>query len=352
MTPGKQKKCPQCGVVLYGGVLSGLCPKCLLQGLRGSPAEGTETLWPPSVQSLAKAMRGHRVEPIEFIGSGGMGAVYKGLQCNLNRIVALKVMPPQAAEDGGHRFEREARSLAQLSHPNVVTVYDFKLAGNFPYFMMEFVDGRTLRQLLNESGPLIPSHAGELFLQLCDGLQHAHDRGVIHRDIKPENVLVDKKGLVKITDFGLAKLNGGADASSEWQTQDGQIVGTLGYMAPERFENQAVDHQADIYSAGVLLYELLTGERPRGLLPPPPSHKAKVDSSLDDVVLKALENDVALRYQDIRELKQAVEEAVEAVVINKKEPLQKMDTSDSLSQWAGLLAARWFDGGYIGTARA
>jgi hypothetical protein len=96
-TPGNQEECPQCGVVLYGGVLSGLCPKCLLQGLRGSPAEGTETLWPPSVEVLAKAMRGNGVEPIKFIGRGGMGAVFKAHQCDLNRIVALKVMPPTAA---------------------------------------------------------------------------------------------------------------------------------------------------------------------------------------------------------------------------------------------------------------
>src|ERR1700731_2632685 len=154
MTPGNKKKRPQCGVVLYGGVLYGWCPKCLLQGLRGSPAEGTETLWPPSVQSLAKVMRGHRVEPIEFIGSGGMGAVFKGRQEILNRIVALKVMPPQAADGGSiiHRFQREARLLARLSHPNVVAVYDFGLAGNFPYFTMDFVDGPTLRQML-KSGP-------------------------------------------------------------------------------------------------------------------------------------------------------------------------------------------------------
>ncbi|MEY2539684.1 MAG: eukaryotic-like serine/threonine-protein kinase [Verrucomicrobiota bacterium] len=320
---GNQEKCPQCGIPLGSVILSGLCPNCLLkQGLKGRPADGIETFEPPSLESLARTM--DKVEPIEFIGRGGMGAVYKARQYILNRIVALKVMPPQAADGGSiiHRFEREARSLARLSHPNVVAVYDFGLADNFPYFVMDFVDGPSLRQKL-KSGPLIPSEAVKLFLQLCDGLQHAHQSGVIHRDIKPGNLLVDKKGLLKIADFGLAKLNGDG-ASNEWQTGDCRRMGTLGYMAPEQVERpQAVDHRADIYSAGVVLYQMLTGELPMGKFPKP-SEKAEVDPSLDAVLDRALEKDVALRYQNIGEFKQAVE----AVVLNKKEPLQKVDRSD------------------------
>jgi serine/threonine protein kinase len=174
-----------------------------------------------------------------------------------------------------------------------------------------------------KSGPLLPSQAFELFLQLCDGLQHAHQSGVIHRDIKPANLLVDKGGVLKIADFGLARLNG-AGASNEWKTLDGRQMGTLGYMAPEQFKNPlAVDHRADIYAVGVVLYEMLTGEPPRGRFSAP-SQKAKVPSSLDKVLFRALEEDVSLRYQDIREFKQAVE----AVVFNKKEPLQKTNRSD------------------------
>jgi serine/threonine protein kinase len=322
-TPGNQKKCQQCEVVLDANLLSGLCPNCLLkQGLKKPPAEAFETFEPPSLESLAEVIS--RVEPIEFIGRGGMGAVYKGRQCFLNRIVALKVMPPRAADGGSiiQRFEREARLLAKLNHPNVVGVYECGLAGDFPYFTMEFVDGWSLRQIL-KSTPLIPSEAVKLFLQLCDGLQHAHQNGVIHRDIKPENLLLDKRGLLKIADFGLAKLNGDG-ASKEWQTRDFRGIGTPLYMAPEQFENpQAVDHRSDIYSVAVVLYEMLTGERPMGKFPAP-SKKAKVDSSLDEVLFRALEKDVALRYQDIGEFKQAVE----AVVLNKKEPLQKVDRSD------------------------
>src|ERR1043166_2312830 len=324
--PGNQKKCPQCGVVLEAGALDGLCPNCLFkQGFKGMSSEGIETFEPPSVESLAKAMAMHGVEPIEFIGRGGMGAVFKGRQKTLNRIVAVKVMRPRAA-DGGyivHRFEREVRLLAKLSHPNVVTVYEGGLAGNFPYFTMDFVDGSSLRQIL-KSRPLVPSEAVKLFLQLCDGLQHAHKESVTHRDIKPENLLVDKGGVLKIADFGLAKLNGDG-SSKEWQTRYCRGMGTPPYMAPEQFENpQAVDHRADIYAAGVVLYEMLTGERPTGKFPAPPSEKAKVDSALDAVLFRALKEDVELRYQDISEFKQAVE----AVVFNKEQPLQNVDRSD------------------------
>jgi serine/threonine-protein kinase len=268
-----------------------------------------------------------------------MGAVFKGRQYSLNRIVALKVMRPRAADGGSiihsfHRFKREARLLARLSHRNVVAVYDFGLAGDFLYFTMDFVDGTTLGQML-KSGPLIPSHAFELFLQLCDGLQHAHQSDVIHRDIKPENLLVDKEGLLKIADFGLAKLNGGG-TSNEWRTLDNRRMGTPHYMAPEQVEKpQAVDHRADIFSAGVVLYEMLTGGLPLGRFSAP-SQKAEVDSSLDDVLFRALEEDAARRYQNIREFKQAVE----AVVSNKKEPLQKKDRSNlgqQLSEWARVL---------------
>lgn len=309
-TPGNQEECPQCGVVLYGGVLSGLCPNCLLkQGLKGPVAEGIETFEPPpSLESLAKAMRGI-FEPIELIGRGGMGVVFKGRQCSLNRIVALKVMQPRAVDRGSiihgfQRFKREAQSLARLSHRNVVGVYDFELAGDFLYFTMDFVDGQTLRQRL-KSGPLSPSYAFKLFLQLCDGLQHAHQSRVIHRDVKPENLLVDEGGVLKIVDFGLAKLNG-TGASNEWKTLDNRRMGTPHYMAPEQVEKpQAVDHRADIYSAGVVLYEMLTGELPLGRFSAP-SQKANVDSSLDTVLFRALEKDLTRRYQDIREFKRAV----------------------------------------------
>jgi serine/threonine protein kinase len=316
--PGNQKKCPQCGVVL---VLSDLCPNCLLKhGLKGSSAGGIEPFGLPSIESLAEVMRG--VEPIEFIGRGGMAAVYKARRSN--QIVAVKVMVPQAADSISvyHRFTREARALGRLNHRNVVRIYEFEPAGNFPYFAMDFVDGSSLRQKL-ESGPLDLCDAVPLFLQLCDGLEHVHENDIIHRDIKPGNLLVDKGGRLKIADFGLAKLIGGAGASDEWETVDGGVMGTWPYMAPEQLENpRAVDHRADIYSAAVVFYRMLTGGLPLGRFPAP-SEKTKVDPSLDEVLFRALEKDVALRYQDIGEFKQAVE----AVVFNEIEP----------GQWIGRL---------------
>ena len=306
-TPGNPKKCPQCGGVLDTVVLFGLCPNCLLK------------------QAFKALSTVSGVELIEFIGQGGMGAVYKGRQYILNRIVAVKVLPPRAADGGSiiRRFEREAQLLARLNHPNVVAVYEFGLAGEFPYFTMDFVDGPSLRQIL-KSGPLIPAEAVKRFFQLCDGLEHAHRFGVIHRDIKPENLLVDKNGILKIADFGLAKLNGGANASCGWQTSDGQPKGTLGYMAPEQIlKPAAVDRRTDIYLAGAVLYEMLTGKPPLGRFPAP-SQVAKVNSSLDAVLFKALETDMERRYQGIHDFKQAVE----AVMFNQSEPLQEMDRSD------------------------
>lgn len=334
-TSGNKKKCRQHGVVLDARVLDGLCLNCLWeQGVKGRPAESTETFEPPWVESLAKAM--HGVELIAPIGQGGMGAVYKARQFALNRIVAVKFMAPHAVEDGSNynRFTREALSLVRFNHRNVVRIHDFEPAANFPYFVMDFVDGPSLHQML-KSGPLGLSQAVPLFLQLCDGLQHVHERHVIHRDIKPANLLVDKEGVLKIVDFGLAKLNAGAGASSEWQTSDGQRVGTRGYMAPEQVENpEAVDHRADIYSAGAVLFEMLTGDPPSDPFPAL-SEKAKVDSSLDKVLFRALEKDPAHRYQDIGEFKQAVE-AVFASSASALQKFHQIDTCDLKGQRQGL----------------
>ena len=325
LLPKNHKECPQCGIVSGAVALFGLCSNCLLnQELQGRAAERVKTFERPSVESLAKLMRG-QVEPLEFIGRGGMGAVYKGRGLVSNLILAVKVMPPCAVDGGSiyHRITREVDSLGRLDHRNVVHMHEWGLAGNFPYIAMEFVDGPTLRQMLR-FGPLDPSYALILFLQLCDGLQHVHGRGVIHRDIKPENLLIDKEGVLKIADFGLAKLNCDTGASNKWQTSDSRRVGTPYYMAPEQVEKpEAVDHRADIYSAGAVLYEMLTGELPLGRFSPP-SEKAKVDSSLDGALFKALEKGVARRYQNIDEFKRDVE----TVLFNQKELLQKMDRRD------------------------
>jgi serine/threonine protein kinase len=186
-----------------------------------------------------------------------------------------------------------------------VAVYEFGQTDGLHYLIMEFVDGLNLRQL-QQTGKLPPREALEIIPQICEALQFAHDEGVVHRDIKPENVLLDKKGRVKIADFGLARILG-VEPESYRLTGAKDFMGTPHYMAPEQIEHpQAVDHRADIYSLGVVFYEMLTGELPLGKFQPP-SKKVELDVRLDEVVLHALERDVELRYQNASEVKSDVE---------------------------------------------
>jgi serine/threonine protein kinase len=269
------------------------------------PVGGKSAFVPPSVEQLAKLFP--QLEIIELLGQGGMGAVYKARQPALDRLVALKILSPKSAEDPGfaERFNREARAMAQLNHPNIVAVYDFGQAGDMPYFLMEYVDGVALRQVV-QSGKLPPREALQIVLQICEALQFAHDEGVVHRDIKPENVLIDKKGRVKIADFGIAKILEQAPQDISL-TGAKDVVGTVHYMAPEQLENpQAVDHRADIFSLGVVFYELLTGELPIGKFQPP-SQKVQMDVRLDEVVLHSLEKEPERRYQKASQVKTDVE---------------------------------------------
>jgi predicted Ser/Thr protein kinase len=302
------KQCPQCGAALPSGVLEGLCPACLLkQGAAADTAVPPETapFQPPTVEEVARLFP--QLEILAFIGKGGMGAVYKARQPALDRIVALKILPPQTAAGAGfiERFNREARALARLNHPNIVAVYEFGQVNGLPFFIMEFVDGLNLREL-ERAGKLSPREALQIVPQICEALQFAHDEGIVHRDIKPENILLDKKGRVKIADFGIAKILGreaGADL-----TETKGAIGTPHYMAPEQVEKPAsVDHRADIFSLGVVFYEMLTGELPLGRFSPPSSRKVEVDVRLDGVVLRALEKDPERRYQHASQVKTAVD---------------------------------------------
>ena len=309
--PNMENKCPQCGAPLPSGVLAGLCPVCLFkQGAvadTAMPPEATP-FQPPGVEEVARLFP--QLEIIALIGKGGMGAVYKARQPALDRIVALKILPPQTAAGPGfiERFNREARALARLNHPNIVAVYEFGQVNGLPFFIMEFVDGLNLRQL-ERAGKLSPREALQIVPQICDALQFAHDEGVVHRDIKPENILLDKKGRVKIADFGIAKILGNPAEVDLTGTQS--AIGTPHYMAPEQMEKPTtVDHRADIFSLGVVFYEMLTGELPLGKFAPPSSRKIEVDVRLDDVVLRALEKDPERRYQHASQVKTAVDTIV------------------------------------------
>lgn len=335
--------CPRCGTPLPGGGLAGLCPACLLEaGVAAdtvTEARGP-SFTPPTVSELAPLFP--QLEVLELIGKGGMGAVYKARQRQLDRIVALKILPPGIGQDPAfaERFAREARALAQLNHPGIVTLYEFghvheplptppsspsasaSSGAQLYFFLMEFVDGVNLRQLLH-AGRISPREALAIVPQICDALQFAHDHGIVHRDIKPENILLDRRGRVKVADFGLAKIMaagalehtataaaGTASTppliTSEW-TDAGKVMGTPHYMSPEQIEAPGeVDHRADIYALGVVFYQMLTGELPGGTIEPP-SSKVRIDVRLDEVVLRALAEKPSLRYQQASALKTQLE---------------------------------------------
>ena len=246
-------------------------------------------------------------ELAESLGRGGMGAVFRARQINLDREVAIKVLLPPPAEVVGwsERFQREAQALARLVHPGIVTVHDFGQAEGLAWIVMELVDGADLRQMLDE-GRLPQEEALAIVPALCEALQYAHDRGVVHRDIKPENVLFDRFGGVKLVDFGLAKLSG---EDGEIQlTGTHQAMGTFRYMAPEQLERpREVDHRADLFSLGVVFYEMLTGHVPAGVVEPP-SRTAGVDAELDDVVLSTLEREPGRRPQSAAEIERGLKE--------------------------------------------
>ncbi len=335
MNDAKNTVCPQCGAPLPADAPAGLCPRCLMAvnlaeptaftGDDGASAETAKTV--PSPEEIAQHFPNFDI--LECLGRGGMGVVYKARQKSLNRLVALKILAPEREKDEAfaRRFAVEAETLAKLNHPGIVTIFDFGRSGGLFYLVMEFVDGVTLRQLL-KTGRVAPREALAVVPQICDALQFAHDHGIIHRDIKPENILLDRRGRVKVADFGLAKLIGpetppagppspGADAAAPGAetaalTDAGKVMGTPQYMAPEQKDNPSeVDHRADIYALGVVFYQLLTGELP-GQTIEPPSRKVQIDVRLDEIVLRALEKAPGRRYSQASALKTQLETLAES----------------------------------------
>ena len=348
-----QKLCQTCGTPLAADAPQGLCPACLMKVAIASGTDlggQTPRFTPPTVAELAPKFP--QLEILEFIGQGGMGAVYKARQKELDRVVALKILPPDIGHDAAfaERFTREAKALAKLNHPGIVTIHDFgrvdhasatgpaPAASRLYYFLMEFVDGVNLRQLLAASR-VSPREALAIVPQICDALQFAHDQGIVHRDIKPENILLDRRGRVKVADFGLAKIMGndggasvpasrplpagdslnpslapiGGEGQGEGATvltDASKVMGTPQYMSPEQIQAPGeVDHRADIYALGVVFYQMLTGELPGKKLEAP-SRKVRIDVRLDEIVLRALEKNPALRYQQVSEVKTLVETIV------------------------------------------
>jgi tRNA A-37 threonylcarbamoyl transferase component Bud32 len=281
-----------------------LDPKRLLEMAMEGMTETTRPRTPPPTSAELEAAL-PQFDISGLIGQGGMGAVYKAREKKLDRFVALKILRRETVQDPEfeERFVREARAQALLSHPNILAIYDFGETEDFFYIVSEYIDGVDLRQLMNMDR-LSPMEALRLVPQICDALQFAHDRGVVHRDIKPENILIDQDGNVRIADFGLAKMLGGHDVTL---TRTEQALGTPHYMAPEQMMGAGkVDHRADIYALGVVIYEMLTGELPIGHFAMP-SQKVGTRKELDDVVMRALAQAVEDRYQSAGEIKSDVE---------------------------------------------
>ena len=300
--------CPRCSSPIPADAPLGLCPTCVLSGAALASDAGTRSrpaLEIPPIETIRAAFP--QLEILELVGSGGMGVVYHARQPQLDRHVALKILPLALGVDPAfaERFNREARFLARLSHPNIVAVHDFGQANGFCFLLMEYVDGVNLREAMR-TGRFSPTEALALIPGICDALQYAHSQGVLHRDIKPENLLLDPRGRIRIVDFGVAKLVG-EDPHDITLTVPGARVGTPHYMAPEQVEKPSeVDHRADIYSLGVVLYELLTGELPLGRFAAP-SAKAWLDARVDAIVLRALAKERELRQQSASEVKADVE---------------------------------------------
>lgn len=289
--------CPQCQTPINPAFHGGVCPRCLMADVtwQNTP-EQTLRLGPqPTLEQLSRALP--QFEGWEEIGRGGMGFVFKARQPHLERMVAIKILPISRETDPelATRFQREAKTLASLNHPNIVTLHDSGQSENLLYLVMEYVEGSNLRELLR-AGKLPYREALRLIPPLCEAVQFAHDRGVVHRDIKPENLLLDKQGRIKIADFGISRIIGEIKSSAiPGQTVD-TMTGTPGYMAPElSTPHLPTDHRVDIYALGVVLYEMLTGKRPGDPITPP-SKPLGLDMRLDDVILRALAHSPEMRW--------------------------------------------------------
>lgn len=264
---------------------------------------------------------GGRYEIVSRVGGGGMAVVYKAKDLLLNRFVAIKILSEALSNDSEfiRRFSREAQSAAALSHPNVVNVYDVGRDGFTHYIVMELVDGPTLKQYIQERGPLPVQEAAAIAVQICDGLAHAHENQIVHRDIKPHNILLGSNGRVKVTDFGIARA-----ASSSTITQTGSVMGSVHYFSPEQARGGVIGEKSDLYSLGIVMYEMLTGqlpfdgdsaisialkhlqEQPRD----PRELNPNIPDAVAEIILRALDKNPDNRFASAREMMKAIQYTV------------------------------------------
>jgi serine/threonine protein kinase len=255
-----------------------------------------------------------RYEVLDEIGQGAMGVVYKARDPLIDRVVAIKTinlsMAMDEKEEYEGRFYQEAKAAGRLNHPNIVTIYDVGKSGNVAYIAMEFLEGRELRDIMNDGALLPVDQVLHIVAQVAQGLAYAHEHDIVHRDVKPSNIMVIRDGHVKITDFGIARM-----ASSSVRTQTGMVLGSPKYMSPEQVMGKAIDQRSDIFSLGVMLYEMLTGEAPfngenvnaimyqtLNAIPPPPSMvNPAIPEMVNFIVAKALAKGMEDRYQNAKD---------------------------------------------------
>ena len=281
---------------------------------------------PPNTDPILGKVLDDRYQVDELIARGGMATVYRGTDLRLGRTVALKVLSGVMANDPDFvaRFTQEARATAALTHPNVVAVHDQGISAGYPFLVMEFVQGRTIREIMAQSGPFTSAHALEIISAVLAGLGSAHDAGFVHRDIKPENVLITNDGHIRVTDFGLARVISDTPVSD---STGGVLLGTMAYLSPEQVQQLTVDQRSDVYSCGILLYEMVTGVVPftgaspldvayqhvNSAVSAPSAIQPDVPPAVDHLVLAATRKLPGDRMQSAREFRDGVIRAISAV---------------------------------------
>lgn len=282
-----------------------------------------------------------RYEIVEVIGAGGMAVVYKAIDQRLNRFVAVKILRDELARDEEFRarFQIEAQAVAMLSHPNIVSVYDVSHTAGVEYIVMELIEGVTLMQYMQKKGALSWKEAAHFSTQIAKALEHAHSKGIVHRDIKPQNIMILRDGTIKVADFGIAALE-----SAQEQRSD-QTVGSVHYIAPEQARGETPDTRSDIYSLGVVMYEMLTGRMPydgetaeqialkhiAGVAVPPRQLNAEIPEELERITLKAMNADIRERYQSASELLTDLEE------FRKQQAALGRDSGEEYEDYEGVI---------------